>query len=110
MNFTLVKPIITEASMKDAARGVFTFEVRHEANKTEIKSAVEKAFNVNVKGVRTVTIKRLKVVNTKFGRKSSKSIQKKARIELMKGQSIPAFEIKEEKEDKKTKKAKEVKE
>lgn len=101
MNIILVRPIITEASMIDAKNGRFTFEIHKDASKTEVKSAVEKAFGVKVKGVRTVTIKRAKVVNTKFGRKKTNMTLKKARVDLEKGQTIPAFEIKEEKETKK---------
>ncbi len=101
MKIILVRPIITEASMMDAKNGKFTFEIHKEASKTDVKREVESAFGVKVKGVRTVTIKRTKVVNTKFGRKNTKMTLKKARVELEKGQIIPAFEIKEEKEDKK---------
>ncbi len=103
MRLILVRPIITEASMIDARNGRFTFEIHKDASKTDVRSAVEKAFGVNVKGVRTVTIKRTKVINTKFGRKSTNITLKKARVELVKGQTIPAFEIKEEKKEKKDK-------
>lgn len=101
MKHVLIKPLITEVSMKDAGRGVFTFVVSDESNKTEIKNTVKKLFNVDVTHVSTVTIKRKKTINTKFGRKVSKSILKKARVSLKKGQMIPAFEVTEEKEEKK---------
>lgn len=98
MKFILIRPIITEASMKDAANSKFTFEIHPDATKPEVKREVEKIFKVNVKSVRTVTIKRRSVVNTKFGRKQSNMTLKKARVELLKGQMIPAFESKEERE------------
>ncbi|MFI5265729.1 MAG: 50S ribosomal protein L23 [Candidatus Levyibacteriota bacterium] len=97
MLLTLIKPIITEGSMKDAGKGKFTFQVHKDATKTEIKREIEKAFKVNVKGISTVTIKRARVVMTKFGRKKSNDVIKKARVRLMVGQMIPAFEIKDEK-------------
>ncbi len=108
MKITIVRPIITEASMKDAGRGHFTFEIRPTATKTEVKREVEKAFKVNVKGVRTVTIKRTQIINTKFGRKKVNTTLKKARVVLAKGQMIDAFEVKDEK--KKEKKTKETQE
>ncbi len=97
----LIRPVITEASMIDAKNGRFTFEIHKDASKTDVKSAVEKAFSVKVTAVRTVTIKRTKVINTKFGKKTTNTTLKKARVDLEKGQTIPAFEIKEEKETKK---------
>jgi len=109
MRQTLIKPLITEVSMKDAGKGVFTFVVSEDSNKTEIKQMVKKLFNVDVTHVSTVTIKRKKIINTKFGRKTSKKIMKKARVSLKKGQIIPAFEIKEEKEEKPKKEKKDKK-
>ena len=108
MQIIIVKPIITETSMKDANSGKFTFEVSSKADKTQIKREVEKMFPVNVIGVSTSTLTRLKVINTKFGRKSSKNKVKKARVELRKGQTIPAFETQDEgKKGKKDKKKEE---
>ncbi len=104
MNIILVRPIITEASMKDAQNGRFTFEIHKDASKTDVRREVEKTFGVNVKAVRTVTIKRRGVVMTKFGRKDTSITLKKARVELVKGQTIPAFEINDKKEDKKKEK------
>lgn len=98
MKFILIRPIITEASMKDAENSKFTFEIHEDATKTEVKKEVEKLYSVNVKSVRTVTIKRRKTINTKFGKKQTKMTLKKARVELLKGQMIPAFESKEERE------------
>jgi large subunit ribosomal protein L23 len=44
----LIKPVISERSMDDAAAKKYTFKVAVDANKTEIKSAVEEAFGVEV--------------------------------------------------------------
>ena len=50
----LVRPLMTEKSMrlKDELNTV-TFEVARDANKVEIRHAVEKVFNVKVAAVRT---------------------------------------------------------
>ena len=44
----IIKPIISEKSMDDAAARKYTFKVNPKANKTEIKAAVEEAFGVEV--------------------------------------------------------------
>lgn len=44
----ILKPIITEHSSSEMAVGRYTFEVAVDANKTEIKDAVEKLFQVQV--------------------------------------------------------------
>lgn len=101
MRVIVIRPHITELSMKDASKGKFTFLVAPEATKTEIKNEVQSLYKVTVTGVYTVNLRRSKVVNTKFGRKSTFKKIKKARVELQKGQTISAFEIPEEKETKK---------
>ncbi len=44
----LIKPVISERSMDDAQAKKYSFKVAVDANKTEIKSAVEEAFGVEV--------------------------------------------------------------
>ena len=44
----IIKPVISEKSMDDAAAKKYTFKVAPKANKTEIKAAVEEAFGVEV--------------------------------------------------------------
>ena len=108
MQITIIKPIITEASVKDANTGKFTFLVAHEANKTLIRQDIEKIYGVTVTGISTVTIRRRKTIYTKFGRKKVEDHIKKARVKLKTGQTIAAFDIKSE-EDKKVKKEKKEK-
>ena len=48
------KPVITEQSMADVADKKYVFEVAIDANKTEIKAAVEEIFGVKVEKVNTV--------------------------------------------------------
>ncbi len=52
----IIKPIITEQSMDDMASGKYTFEVARDANKSEIKKAIEKIFNVEVEKVNTMNM------------------------------------------------------
>ena len=48
------RPVITEQSMADVADKKYVFEVAINANKTEIKAAVEAIFGVKVAKVNTV--------------------------------------------------------
>lgn len=50
------KPIITENSMDQMAERKYTFEVAKEANKIEIKKAVEEVFGVKVEKVTTMRV------------------------------------------------------
>lgn len=56
---TIVRPIITEKSSHQARSsgegrgGTYTFEVMAHANKSEIRDAVEKIYNVHVVSIRT---------------------------------------------------------
>ncbi|MBZ2175236.1 50S ribosomal protein L23 [Schnuerera sp. xch1] len=52
----IIKPIITEASMDSMAEGKYTFKVDRRANKSEIKKAIEKIFDVKVKKVNTMNM------------------------------------------------------
>lgn len=53
----IIKPIVTEKSMDDMAEGKYTFEVDKRANKSEVKEAVEKVFDVKVEKVSTMNVK-----------------------------------------------------
>ncbi len=50
----ILKPVITEKSMDELQAGKYTFKVATDANKTEIKKAVEALFNVKVAKVNTL--------------------------------------------------------
>ena len=67
------KPIITEQSMIATTMGQYTFEVKEDATKVEIKQAVELAFpGRKVKKVRTVYMpSHSKRMGYKFGRTDS---------------------------------------
>lgn len=53
----IIRPILTEKSYADISNKKYTFEVRLDANKTEIKKAVEKVFGVKVDKVNTTIIR-----------------------------------------------------
>ncbi len=50
----IIKPVVTEKSMADMTDKIYTFIVCKNANKTEIKKAVEAIFEVKVDRVNTL--------------------------------------------------------
>ncbi len=52
----ILRPVITENSMDGIADRKYTFEVAKDANKIEIKAAVEKLFGVKVAKVNTINV------------------------------------------------------
>lgn len=52
----LRRPLVTEKNAVLQAQGKYAFEVAGEANKEQVKQAVEKAFNVTVKQVNVITV------------------------------------------------------
>jgi len=57
-NNIIIKPLITEKSThQQNTRNAYAFQVNPDANKQEIKHAVEKIYEVKVRDVRTMTRK-----------------------------------------------------
>ena len=90
----LIKPIITEKATNDSeVYNRFTFVVDKKANKLEIKDAVESAYGVSIKSVKTLNypIQR----NTKFTKKGLvtgvKSGYKKAIVQVAEGETIDFY-------------------
>ena len=55
----ILKPVVSESSMNAMAHNKYTFLVAPEANKTQIKEAVEKMFpGTKVEAVNTINMKR----------------------------------------------------
>ena len=50
------KPVITERSMSGIAENKYVFEVQGDANKVEIKKAIEEIFDVTVIKVNTINV------------------------------------------------------
>ncbi|SFI34495.1 large subunit ribosomal protein L23 [Tindallia magadiensis] len=52
----ITRPLVTEQSMSDMGEKKYVFVVKKDANKTEIKNAVEKIFSVKVRKVNTMNM------------------------------------------------------
>lgn len=84
----IVRPIISEKSYSLIDAGKYTFEVDPRANKTEIKLAIEKIFQVEVATINTLN-RQGKTRRTKFGIGKRKDT-KRAIVSLKSG-SIDIF-------------------
>jgi len=87
----LRRPVITEKNTALQAQGKYAFEVAGEANKHQIKQAVEKAFKVKVSAVNVMTVpgKTRRVgrrqVLTRSWKKAIVTLQSGDKIELFEG-------------------------
>ena len=78
----IIKPVITEQSMDIAPDKKYTFKVAPDANKTEVKLAVEEIFDVEVAKVNIMNVKGKKKRMGRFEGKTAAS--KKAIVTLTK--------------------------
>ncbi len=86
----IIRPVVTEKSSGRMQDGKYTFAVAMDANRTEIKEAVESIFKVRVTKVNTVKMQgKLRRMGRFVGRKPS---WKKAIVTLAPGQKIELFE------------------
>ncbi len=88
---TIVRPVVTEKSSAAYQTGkVYTFEVHPEANKPQIRAALQKLFGVTVTDVRTMQMRRHEV--TRGRTRGATARWKKAIVTLKEGDSIAVFE------------------
>ena len=86
----LLKPVVSEKSYGLLDEGKYTFVVAPEANKTQIKQAVEEVFRVKVTGVNTLN-RQGKRKRTRSGYGQRKSV-KRAIVTLADGDRIDVFQ------------------
>ncbi len=97
----ILRPVISEKSIDESGRGKYTFAVHGDANKIQIKAAVEELYkkeNVTVIAVNVLTTKaKEKRRGTKRGNRRGQTIGhttpwRKAIVTLAAGQKIEFFE------------------
>ena len=87
----IIRPLLTEknAKMKDAENRV-AFEVAPDANRIEVRKAVEEAFKVSVTGVNIINVRgKVKRLGRNLGKRRD---WKKAIVTLKEGSTIEFFE------------------
>ena len=87
----IVRPLITEKSMKLVEEGKYTFEVKQGANKVEVKKAVEELFKVEVTAVNMMNTQRKRRRVGKY--EGLRPAVQKAIVTLAEGQKLDVFEI-----------------
>ena len=86
----LLKPTITEKSTLLQESGIYTFQVDLKANKSQVKEAIEKNFDVTV---RDVNITKLHGKTKRYGQRTKKMPDiKKAVVTLQPGDRINLIE------------------
>jgi len=90
----VLKPVISEKSMDETQRGKYTFRVHSDANKLQVKKAVEELFKVDVVTVNVSTTKAKEKSRTRKGGRQIgfTSPWKKAVVTIASGQKIEFFE------------------
>ena len=85
----LLRPVVSEKSYGLLEERQYTFEVRPDANKTQIKIAIQQIFNVRVLSVNTANREgKRKRTRTGFGQRKA---TKRAMVKLADGDRIEAF-------------------
>jgi large subunit ribosomal protein L23 len=90
----ILRPVISEKSMDQTQRGRYTFRVHSDANKLQIKAAIEELFKVNVLAVNVVNTKAKEKTRGRRqrGQKGWTKPWRKAVVTLAAGQKIEFFE------------------
>ena len=87
----VLRPIVSEKSYAQYDQGVYTFAVAPDANKIEIKHAVETIFNVTVRNVNTLNRAGKRKRNRRTGTFGTRAAQKRAIVTLKEGDTIEIF-------------------
>jgi len=87
-----MRPLVSEKTSKLAQFGQYVFLVHKDANKTQVKEAVQKAFKVKVVNVRTMN--RPGKLKRRGWRWVRRSTQKRAIVTLAKGSQLDPTAIK----------------
>lgn len=86
----IIKPVVTEKSVDLMQENKYCFKVAKDANKIEIKNAIEEIFKVTVVNVNTINVHgKMKRMGRTQGMTAS---WKKAVVTLREGDSIEVFE------------------
>jgi len=94
----IIRPLLTEKSVRGAEQGKYSFRVRRDANKIEIGQAIERLFpGVRVEKVNTMTVrgKRRRMSgyrSSRGARKEGRTVDWKKAIVSLKSGQIPLFE------------------
>lgn len=87
----IIKPYITEKTLREAKDGVFTFRIDKTVNKIVASTALQKLHKVKVLAAKVINVKPSPI---RFkGKSGHRQGFKKLLVRISKGQKIPGFEI-----------------
>ena len=87
----IVRPVVSEKSYAGYDMNVYTFIVAQNANKIEIRTAVEQLFARRVEKVHTINRKAKRTRNRRTGTWSSRPDERRAVVSLAAGDRIEIF-------------------
>jgi large subunit ribosomal protein L23 len=87
----VLRPVVSEKSYAAMDANVYTFIVAPDANKIEIRQAVEAIFNVRVRNVNTLNRYGKRKRNRRTGTWGQRSTQRRAVVTLAEGDTIEIF-------------------
>jgi large subunit ribosomal protein L23 len=87
----IIRPVVSEKSYAAFDANIYTFVVAGDANKIEIRQAVEAIFGVKVTNVNTVNRKGKRKRNRRTGGYGTRPDSKRAIVSLAEGDTIEIF-------------------
>jgi large subunit ribosomal protein L23 len=87
----IIRPVVSEKSYAAYDANVYTFLVAPDANKIEIKQAVESIFGVRVTNVNTLNRSGKRKRNRRTGDWGQRAAQRRAIVSLAEGDTIDIF-------------------
>lgn len=102
MHNVIFGPVITEKTMDDVKKGLYTFKVAKWADKNQIREAFKEKFSADCASVATSQIKKRKRITMR--KVLTEPAWKKATIKVKKGQTISLFKVEEKGKKKKEEK------
>ncbi len=88
----IIRPVVSEKSYGLLDNGVYTFVVASDANKIEIRQAIEAIFSVKVTKVNTLNRKGKRKLNRRSRTFGKRPDLKRAVVTLAEGETIDVFE------------------
>lgn len=88
LSSVLIKPRITEKAVGQSEQNVYTFVVRRDATKHDVRDAVKAAFGVTPVKVNIVNKQPRQHMSRRIGKKITEKGRKKAYVYLKKGDTI----------------------
>jgi len=100
----IIKPLVTEKASKAQEGKKYSFAVKRNASKKEIRKAVEEIYGVKVAEIRTMIMPKKTRVVRRGKQWTKRPVYKKAIVSLKEGKTIDPNNLKDSKDSKDSKK------